>query len=139
MGTYQILLFLVTLVAMFSTGLAVKCYECNVWKAGYGHLCENPRVREDCLVCMKTETTIYMGYYKNVPRKSVIVTRICGKSRSIRQSNECVQKQLPDGFARYCYCDTDMCNAATSIGESSKRIAWILGMIAVFVNYVRHH
>ena len=51
-----------------TTGLAIRCMECNVWKAGYGHLCDNPLVRDDCLVCMKTETTIFMGYYKNTPR-----------------------------------------------------------------------
>ena len=46
----------------------VSCYECNVWKAGYGHQCDNPRIRDDCTACMKTETVVYMGYYKNTPR-----------------------------------------------------------------------
>ena len=48
--------------------LALKCYECNVWKAGFGNLCEDPRTVEGCTVCMKVTTTIYMGYYKNHPR-----------------------------------------------------------------------
>ena len=53
---------------LFLAGLSLRCIECNVWKAGYGHLCDNPLIRDDCLACMKTETTIFMGYYKNTPR-----------------------------------------------------------------------
>lgn len=46
-----------------------SCWECNVWKAGYGVLCIDPRVREQCFVCMTVNTTIYMGYYKDTPRR----------------------------------------------------------------------
>lgn len=46
-----------------------QCWECNVWKAGYGVLCINPRVREQCFVCMTVNTTIFMGYYKDTPRR----------------------------------------------------------------------
>ncbi len=45
----------------------LSCYECNVWKAGYGHLCEEPRIVHDCTVCMKIETVVNFGYYRNKP------------------------------------------------------------------------
>jgi len=48
----------------------MACYECNVWKAGYGQLCDNPRIRTGCYACMKVETIIFMGYYKNTPRRT---------------------------------------------------------------------
>ena len=49
-------------------GYCVKCYECNVWKAGYGHLCAEPRIRNDCMYCMKLDTQMWTGYYKDTPR-----------------------------------------------------------------------
>ena len=45
-----------------------NCYECNVWKAGYGHVCDRPRNRTGCWACMKIESVVFMGYYKNTPR-----------------------------------------------------------------------
>ena len=54
---------------LFSTAVsALDCYECNVWKAGYGYQCYQPRNRTNCVTCMKIETTIFMGFYKNTPR-----------------------------------------------------------------------
>jgi len=47
---------------------ALNCYECNVWKAGYGYPCYQPRNKTNCITCMKIETTIFMGFYKNTPR-----------------------------------------------------------------------
>ena len=47
---------------------ALDCYECNVWKAGYGYTCDKPRNKTGCITCMKFETTIFMGFYKNTPR-----------------------------------------------------------------------
>jgi len=53
---------------IFNTVSAVNCYECNVWKSGYGYTCDQPRNKSNCITCMKIETTTFMGYYKNTPR-----------------------------------------------------------------------
>jgi len=91
-----------------------QCWECNVWKAGYGVLCINPRVREQCFVCMTVNTTIYMGYYKDTPRLSNKISRVCGKSRYYPMNNGCVTVQMGDGFQERCYCSSDLCNSANS-------------------------
>lgn len=100
------------LASTFSFTYGMKCYECNVWKAGYGNLCDQPRIRDNCYGCMKTETTIFMGYYKNTPRYSTIISRICANSRTIAFSHECQYFETVDGHSRRCYCDTDLCNGA---------------------------
>jgi len=56
---------------MFSTVSAVNCYECNVWKSGYGYTCDEPRIKYNCITCMKIDTTIFMGFYKNTPRSKL--------------------------------------------------------------------
>jgi len=92
----------------------LKCWECNVWKAGFGHLCDNPREVGDCTVCMKVETTIFMGYYKNSPRTSTIITRACGKDYTPQFGSECLTYKMVDGWSKRCFCETDMCNGVTS-------------------------
>ena len=39
-----------------------------MWKAGYGHVCDKPRNRTGCWACMKIESVVFMGFYKNTPR-----------------------------------------------------------------------
>jgi len=92
---------------------SLRCYECNVWKAGYGHLCDNPRIVSGCTVCMKIETTIYMGYYKNKPRSSTIITRLCGNDNTPHFGSECLHYRAADGTSRRCFCEGELCNAAT--------------------------
>lgn len=141
MGLIKWLLSAVIFIVIVNAAFAVKCYECNVWKAGYGHLCDNPRIREDCIVCMKTETTIYMGYYKNVPRTSVIVSKVCGKSRTINWSHGCQYIDLPDGQTKRCYCDDDMCNSAPAVMYSSGGVSWrtyTLVLLAVLWQHLWH-
>lgn len=106
-------------VSAISLALGMKCYECNVWKAGYGNLCDQPRVRDGCFGCMKTETTIFMGYYKNTPRYSTIVSRICANSRTVAFSHECQYYETVDGHSKRCYCNTDLCNGALPSASSA--------------------
>jgi len=88
----------------------MNCYECNVWKAGYGQLCDNPRIRPGCYACMKVETIIFMGYYKNTPRYSTVISRACANSKSVPFYNECQYFDMGDGHSRRCYCNTPLCN-----------------------------
>ncbi|ELT89871.1 hypothetical protein CAPTEDRAFT_223747 [Capitella teleta] len=113
-----IALLLICLFGLIQQGSALKCLECNVWKAGYGHMCDNPRVRDDCTVCMKTETTIFMGYYKDTPRTSTTISRICGKSGTVHYGHECHYYTSSDGHDIRCYCDEDLCNASSPLPTS---------------------
>lgn len=102
----------VLLIGILHTAAAVKCYECNVWKAGYGHMCNNPRIREDCTVCMKIETSVKTGYYKNKPRESIIISRVCAYSKTMHFSHECHPYTAVAGSSVRCYCDSDLCNSS---------------------------
>jgi len=88
----------------------MNCFECNVWKAGYGQLCDNPRIRSGCYACMKVETIIFMGYYKNTPRYSTVISRACANSKSVPFYSECQYFTMGDGHSRRCYCNTPLCN-----------------------------
>jgi len=112
------------LLALICTAEALRCYECNVWKAGYGHLCNNPRIRDDCIFCMKLETKIYVGYYKNKPRNSTIHTRVCAISELPHFSTECLKYKSADGYSERCFCDTDLCNSAT--WQKPPALMWLL-------------
>jgi len=90
----------------------MNCYECNVWKAGYGQLCDNPRIRPSCFACVKIETIIFMGYYKNTPRYSTVISRACANSKSVPFYHECQYVTTVDGHSRRCYCNTELCNTA---------------------------
>ncbi|KAK2187043.1 hypothetical protein NP493_180g07026 [Ridgeia piscesae] len=103
-------LYLTIFSCLAGVVLSLKCYECNVWKTGYGMTCKAPRIRPHCTVCMKFSTTIYMGYYKGIPRKSTITSRVCARSRLIRRDNACERIETMDGFTVRCYCNTDLCN-----------------------------
>lgn len=127
----------VFLACLVGSGLALQCYECNVWKAGYGHLCDNPRIRDDCTVCMKTETTLFMGYYKNTPRSSTTISRICGKSRTTHFSHECHRYTTADGTSVRCYCDDDLCNSAPNI-KNSLTIAVVIAPLLVLLRNIYH-
>jgi len=90
----------------------MNCYECNVWKAGYGQLCDNPRIRPSCFACVKIETIIFMGYYKNTPKYTTIISRACANSKSVPFYHECQYFDTVDGHSRRCYCNTPLCNTA---------------------------
>jgi len=94
----------------------MNCYECNVWKAGYGQLCDNPRIRSGCYACMKVETIIFMGYYKNTPRYSTVISRACANSKSVPFYSECQYFDMGDGHSRRCYCNTPLCNVGNKAG-----------------------
>jgi len=108
----------------------MKCYECNVWKAGYGQLCNNPRIRSGCYACMKVETIIFMGYYKNTPRYSTVISRACANSKSVPFHHECQYFDMGDGHSRRCYCNTPLCNHAQLI---SSAMLWNYGIIVLIV------
>merc|ERR1711976_372306 len=59
---------------------------------------------------MKVETTVQIGYYKNVPRESQIISRVCGNDVMPHFSNECHRYTSAGGKSVRCYCDTDLCN-----------------------------
>jgi hypothetical protein len=107
----------------------VQCYECNVWKAGYGQTCDNPRIRTSCYACMKVETTIFMGYYKNTPRFSTIISRACANSKSVPFYNECQYFDMGDGHSRRCYCNTPLCNTGQSTVTKASAMLWTCGIL----------
>jgi hypothetical protein len=104
---------ILVLCCLLATATGMRCYECNVWKAGYGNLCIQPRIRDKCISCMKIETTIFMGFYKNTPRTSTVISRTCALSKAVPYKTGCVHVEMADGHSRRCYCDTDLCNGAS--------------------------
>lgn len=124
------------LLAAVKLGSAIKCYECNVWKAGYGHLCDNPRIREGCTACMKVDTTVRMGYYKNKPRESNIISRVCAMTRTIHFSHECHPYTAVAGDSIRCYCDTDLCNSAPRGTTPTLTTMAAVGIIGLFVQKI---
>jgi hypothetical protein len=98
---------------LLMTAEGLRCYECNVWKAGYGNLCIQPRIRENCITCMKIETTIFMGFYKNTPRTSTVISRTCALSKAVPYKTGCVHTNMADGHSTRCYCNTELCNGAS--------------------------
>lgn len=112
----------------------VKCYECNVWKAGYGQECDNPRIRPNCYACLKVETVIFMGYYKSTPRSSNVTTRACANSKSVPFFNECQYFTTVDGHSRRCYCKTDLCNSSTNLSfTTTGLLASLISLIFLFM------
>lgn len=92
---------------------AVTCYECNVWKSGYGYTCDEPRIKYNCITCMKIDTTIFMGFYKNTPKTATITSRTCAQSKAVPFLNGCYHYHMADGHNRRCFCDdSDLCNSA---------------------------
>lgn len=100
------------LISIVASVSALSCYECNVWKAGYGYRCYEPRNKTNCITCMKFETTVFMGFYKNTPRTATILSRTCAESRAVPHITGCYEYQMADGHSRRCYCNTDFCNSA---------------------------
>jgi hypothetical protein len=118
----------------------MSCYECNVWKAGYGQLCDNPRIRTGCYACMKVETIIFMGYYKNTPRYSTVISRACANSKSVPFYHECQYFQMGDGHSRRCYCNTPLCNkAAPPAATNALPILGICALISSMANFIIRH
>lgn len=118
----------------------IRCYECNVWKAGYGNLCEErkgsrvevrKRIKEGCNVCISLITIAKIGYYRNTPRYSRIVSKVCDMSRQSFFSNECHTYKSGGGYYRKCYCNTDLCNSSDKVGSN-----WISSMFLALFGYI---
>jgi hypothetical protein len=110
----KIMLAIVAFICFLASVSALTCYECNVWKAGYGNLCSAPRNRSGCLTCMKIETTVFMGFYKNTPRTSTIISRTCALSKAVPHTTGCIYRKMSDGHNNICYCNNaDFCNSAS--------------------------
>jgi len=116
----------------------IDCYECNVWKAGYGQLCDNPRIRPGCYACVKFETTIFMGYYKNTPKYTTILSRACANSVSVPFYHECQYYETVDGHSRRCYCNTPLCNSAQHQLGSFSRTAALCTLALLSVRALLH-
>ncbi|KAI0242805.1 hypothetical protein LSAT2_011020 [Lamellibrachia satsuma] len=112
-------LFWTIVACLVSAVTSLKCYECNVWKTGYGQTCEIPRIRQSCTACIKYSTKIYMGFYKNRPRTSTITSLVCARSRLLRKDNACEFIETMDGYTIRCYCNTDLCNGSRTTRPST--------------------
>lgn len=129
----KILLALTLLVCLLASASGLTCYECNVWKAGYGHLCEAPRNRTNCITCMKIETTIFMGFYKNTPKTATIISRTCAQSKAVPHTTGCSYHKMSDGHNIRCYCnDGDFCNGAS--GHSFVAVTGLFTALVAFVS-----
>jgi len=117
----------------------MSCYECNVWKAGYGQLCDNPRIRTGCYACTKFETIIFMGYYKNTPRYSTVISRACANSKSVPFYNECQYVEMGDGHSRRCYCNTPLCNKASPAAAGAHHIMLLIALLSCLANSLLRH
>ncbi|KAK2169788.1 hypothetical protein LSH36_7g17022 [Paralvinella palmiformis] len=90
----QLGLLALCLLGLLNTGLSLRCIECNVWKAGYGHLCDNPLIRDDCLA------------------SSTIISRVCVKTKVPEFGDECHFYDMAGGINIECYCNSDECNSS---------------------------
>lgn len=63
---------------------------------------------------------------------STIVSRVCGKSRTINFSNECHYFTTSDGTSKRCFCDHDLCNSATR-GPKLVPMTFLISLTVGFV------
>ena len=71
---------------------------------------------------------------------SVIVSKICGRSRTINWSNGCQYIDIPDGHIKRCYCQDDLCNSGYERSHSGyqQTASWFTCTLAVLVSLWWH-
>lgn len=127
------IMFIILCGGFLTTANALQCYECNVWKAGYGNECIQPRIRSNCTACMKIETTVFMGFYKNTPRESKVISRTCALSRAVPQKTGCVYVNMADGHSNRCYCNSHLCNGSSRLTQSNSVVAMAVALGATLL------
>ncbi|CAH1786267.1 unnamed protein product [Owenia fusiformis] len=105
----------------------LQCYECNVYKGGYGVKCTEPMIRNKCHTCLKIETRIKLFYYWNNPSDSVVISRVCAGPEAPAK-HACWTQTSNGGETRRCFCDTNLCNNSRGI-HAGKYFATIVAIV----------